>query len=65
MGGLSAYTLIEGQMAPDHNNMEAYVGVERPWLKEGSLIEVVKVFFFCLIPDYYFLKSKKKGFGKR
>jgi hypothetical protein len=64
VGGLSAPTLIAGQMAPDHNNTEAYVGVERPWLKEGSPIEAVKFFFFCL-HVIVSQSQKKKGFGKR
>jgi hypothetical protein len=58
VGGLSAPTLVAGQMAPDHNYTEAYVGVERPWLKEGSPIEAVN--FFFLFTCYCFSKSKKK-----
>jgi hypothetical protein len=58
VGGLSAPTLVAGQMAPDHNYTEAYVGVERPWLKEGSPIEAVKFFFFVYM--LLFLKVKKK-----
>jgi hypothetical protein len=64
VGGLSAPTLVAGQMAPDHNYTEAYVGVERPWLKEGSPIEAVKFFFFCL-HVIVSQSQKKKGFGKR